>query len=1121
MDKSPISDTVDIETEITINSSDVVDVGYQFTTDGLITGTLMSDDKPHKLSRIKRGNSDDVKIIVRARSGDKALFPSWSSDHNRNPGTQRAVMPSGSIRVIEKRDDGTIVAEIVSQDTSEQILDRIVGQIAPKTDGESNYALKKGMHSKVSRVVDRHIAYERRKGNYKKPKVAESETSRIDSENSSLISDVLSSGGSWGEQISGDKPEFNEESSLLPSGIKPQTREERTDEMLSDMSDISSVMRLSSLGAESSDIDTDDEDLASIADIKIDPLVSDVISTSSDEEIHQIVSDSAMRLHSGFDSRPRVRVREDELSGIIETGSYVFGQEMPESPTDRAGKFDTGSSQRLSSGRMSNVAKSNIRRRISDRAADAIAKRTGIESEDAREIADIVSRTALALSVGPQAALASLAKELVRRGSRDIAEKVLKDLVEKGKITQNQADFTLGKISRIAPEGLPDPILRGATRGITEAREFISDVNTPENRERAAEIARTTGQATREGFSTMIDEVSQRRENLTRRGRDILARRRARSSIDEAGATATPELNPFSSPPTGPALEGPSLSSGARNENTRRLERRIRVAEQEPNRSERISSRIGQPERIISGRDDMRTSTPESSRNVERVSPRPLRSENEPTVQAEIIDRVNNPEVGQRNTTDRNPVSMEEQQSGVLSGIFMEDEIRRGKLSSGKPSARLSSGASSGVEKTLKRGSFDRNKTSQVKSKIIEDGKEADASWTADAYQIGDEKIVFGVGAGVDFKPDDGTNVKTVPISPFAISGLEIGSNEGNELAKNWAYAKTGYKPGSNDQEQKTYVDALLYAAVRGDDEAKEEFDKLAKAGKEAVEEAKKARYPEDPYDQLLYSWIENPEEKERDINRVAGIKQIAKENIKKEGLEDMTLDDLFIIHETTHDLPYDDDGDISLRPAGDYDQFWEDGTPFEANRGTLHFALNHVVKPVEGFHGRLSPKESQVIVVKLKDVLEANPGALDNLFAVDTFLTPEAGRGLKIPKDKAKIVKRDGESDIHRSVEEVIREMGGRHIFSGGETHSTPGVDARVWEIASELGVTSTIHANTRSYGLERRQTKNQRYGTGDNLQIEESLLSNISENALTRLAIREDLIRGTNIKYENVIDI
>lgn len=409
-------------------------------------------------------------------------------------------------------------------------------------------------------------------------------------------------------------------------------------------------------------------------------------------------------------------------------------------------------------------------------------------------------------------------------------------------------------------------------------------------------------------------------------------------------------------------------------------------------------------------------------------------------------------------------------------------EFKVGEVKPEKP-ARLSSGE---VKRDLKSGSL-KKETSEIVG--TDDGY---AKKKFNVHEIGDEKVVFGATRdnGADL-----TDIKRVPINPYEISGYDRKSPEGQEFAMKWTAAHAAHM-AENDMTASTEVDALLYAAARGDSDAMKEFELLAAKGERLIEEERKLQSRES----LGWSrpWEGNPE-----WNLNEAYDNASKAAIKKEGLEDLSIKDLYLVHETKYDLVEDADGNIILRPLGDHELKKVDGTPGEYNRDTLHFALNHLA----GGHMMRQEQEGNVIIVPLSAVLEKNPDSLDALFAVDTYLVPKPGEPLVIPKGAFRTIPK-GSSNPREEAEKALKEMGATHIFEAGDTHSSQGVDGKVRQIASDMGIQSTAHANIVHSYMEQKISDNE-----PEYNVTARELAQMSPNARMRLA---DNDRFSSVKTE-----
>jgi DNA polymerase III epsilon subunit-like protein len=411
-----------------------------------------------------------------------------------------------------------------------------------------------------------------------------------------------------------------------------------------------------------------------------------------------------------------------------------------------------------------------------------------------------------------------------------------------------------------------------------------------------------------------------------------------------------------------------------------------------------------------------------------------------------------------------------------------EFEFKRGKVKEEKTN-RMSSGK---INRDLKPGSL-KKETSEI---VGTDNGYSKKKFTV--HEIGDEKVVFGATRdnGADL-----SGVTRVAINPYEISGYSNTSQEGREFAMKWTAAHAA-QMAENNNKTSTKVDALLYAAARGDSDAMSEFELLAAKGERLIEEERNMQSRET----LGWErpWPGNPDWRRNDMYMDA-----SEEAIEKEGLADLGVEDLYLVHETSYDLVEDADGNLVLRPLGDHELKKMDGSPGEYHRDTLHFALNHIA----GGHMMRPEAQGNVIIVPLSAVLEKNPDSLDALFAVDTYLVPKPGEPLVIPKGAFKTVPK-GSSNPREEAEKALKEMGATKIFQEGDSYSSRGVDARISQLASEMGVQSTIHANIVHSYMEARVSDSE-----PEYAVTARELAQMSPNARMRLA---DNDRFSSVKTE-----
>jgi hypothetical protein len=325
------------------------------------------------------------------------------------------------------------------------------------------------------------------------------------------------------------------------------------------------------------------------------------------------------------------------------------------------------------------------------------------------------------------------------------------------------------------------------------------------------------------------------------------------------------------------------------------------------------------------------------------------------------------------------------------------------------------------------------------------------------------------------FQPEFNTkDIEIVPFNPYLITGLPKTSDEGQKWALTMFHAIQAvsllddFEAGRVGNRKVGLVAALTYAAKRGDKPALEELERLAKIGEELLVNNRRdvisatKRYNEQMWDVDGTYWNQVP-----NMQVVLGPTKTNEYNYSVRVTRPVGIDDLFLVHQTSYKPQYDADGNIILKPTGDFIPIDPDtgeqmldrisGKPVAMpDRDTVHFTLNHMVT---GHMWRNEPTEStSVIIVPLRDVLDANPDSLDNLFVVDTFLTPKPGEGLVIPMKNGKVVEGSGK-ELRESVHNTLLEVGKLHnqhdeyitnIFLGGESHSEmPNADDRVGVIA------------------------------------------------------------------------
>ena len=409
----------------------------------------------------------------------------------------------------------------------------------------------------------------------------------------------------------------------------------------------------------------------------------------------------------------------------------------------------------------------------------------------------------------------------------------------------------------------------------------------------------------------------------------------------------------------------------------------------------------------------------------------------------------------------------------------------------------------------------------------------------AEIYDIGGSKVSFGIGA--DFIPTN-PNVKRIPRNPFEIANIkDRTSDQSIKLANEYFLATVANQEAKNPL---TYVDALLYAMTKGDMIAASEFYKLATQGKkiknarlkkpsptafedglanlseESLMEMKRLKIdkykPEDLYlvhetaykpqiDKFGNAIIKPTSEFTTDPSRWRKISDNAKERMRAKGLDDLPADEYSKYYDEMYQTIVE--------------QYRNDGIPMIGDkylsrsksyyRDQIHFAVNHLVT---GHYQRESLSQGYVLIANLMETLKANPGSLGNLMAVDTWLTPKPGQGLKFPAGSFDVLKGgEGADDaVHQYLlDKVIpKDRFGMPIYENTALPGIPGGEyssgSSSWNkylrfLAEKYGVTSKIHFESGSLKSMLKQNDE----VTDNMF---ALWEELSLNEIARLFNRPD---------------
>lgn len=191
--------------------------------------------------------------------------------------------------------------------------------------------------------------------------------------------------------------------------------------------------------------------------------------------------------------------------------------------------------------------------RATGRVLDAVLKRSGAD-EDTRERVKYGVNMAGALAAGGPAGFATaLAVDVSRRAGREIAERGLEEAVQRGKITQQQMDVAMQAVNRVAPNGLPDPVVDKLADAWSVASDFIDErVATDENMQRLDEfgdVIRASGSEFVTNAGEVVDSAREKIGKRFRRGKNNQSATDSFSASDSnAYKPAKTEFDDFGDP---------------------------------------------------------------------------------------------------------------------------------------------------------------------------------------------------------------------------------------------------------------------------------------------------------------------------------------------------------------------------------------------------------------------------------------------------------------------------------------------------------------------------------------------------------------------------------------------
>ena len=1136
MDKSSLSEAIEMELADGIPEELLQEILRGELTEldhSLLTGRIPTSSNP-----VGPG-----KIVIRVPEGSKGIFPDWSFDKEKDDGVQKLVIPGGAVRVAEIRDDGTVVLEVIEQKDTETALDDLVKSVSPG-DGSpdtKDWAQRKGAEKKIKRVVDKHINKRRSEGKYSEPRVSEPEKERIEDDNESVL-DIFDFPDEPPASDAGPSPEGPKPRPVAPSGggdssiwdtpskparetEKPKNRpsygrerkkstaaidrvveaEKRNTfpgaysvakqelERIQETLDGTNYTNYSSAARKVSSLmqkkfgttnlnDLTDEQLSELIDeVKkiADGITGDKKSTTGEIALRdkQGMSRLASSLHDFLDIRDMVR--RNNYSDPY--GGDSFGLLADFIDVEFPGPYLDGG-KGFSSGRKWGSAPSGdvLKRAKQSSRTDDLDEIFGMPQSKAERI-NMMHET----------------RNSVLESFRDLIDKVPGAEDELG-IDANGVDPVVLDLIRNSTDDELSEIIENA------AKRFHSQIDSrPRVRMRSDELDSFVENG-RYGRETRFSSGSKSRPSITGTVMKGGIKRRAKDAAinkvierfdlteeerDVAEIILDATLNLRYGPQA--ALSGIAIElarRGGRELAERTLDKLVENGKITRAQADSVLAKMnriapdGLPDRAVDAAvDSLKRATEKAKEIADSDGVRAAGEKARDAASAardktrSVVGRLSRRNKGERTLSDMD--ALDSPETAFTRGDVIDDPFGI----TGEDTSRFSSGA----KKTkLPKGSIKEGTTKRTTGVISDTtdiyGVNIKERYSYQVHEIGDEKISFG-------GPKDGLDddVKRIPINPYAISGLDRTTKEGREAARKWIVARA-YWIGETDEgmSDPSRVDALLYAASRGDEAAREELEKLSAAGEKILKELREKA---------------SAERRNNMPDDASAAKRFKEE-------------DLFFVHAVPekYEIEEDDEGNILLRPMGDHELKKRDGTPGEYHRGTLHFSVNHYV----GGHEDRTGGASNVIIVPMTEIVDQNPDSLENLYPIDSWMVPPPGEAIKIPKNKAKVVKTVGDEESGRKiVDDALREMGMKIPISPGKHYTeTPGAQKALNDMAADRGITSTIHNGgsvAHAYEAQTIEDKQE-----FRIRLEE--LAELSLNAMLRIS---DGDRWTEAKPDNIV--
>lgn len=204
---------VDATVYVDIADDDTAVIPDTIFVSEIVKGRVITEEKPGLTGVAKYADGEDIRnrwgtekkhrVVIQVAKGDKAIL-SRGDARSKDDTSGFATLPPGMrLRVVDRREDGTIVARIERQESITDTLSRISNITSGSDEGPAATQHAKGTKSKIDRTIDKYIAQRRENGLSSVPSQPKPSPA-IESRNTEATRTVREAGGAFGEAAPDD-----------------------------------------------------------------------------------------------------------------------------------------------------------------------------------------------------------------------------------------------------------------------------------------------------------------------------------------------------------------------------------------------------------------------------------------------------------------------------------------------------------------------------------------------------------------------------------------------------------------------------------------------------------------------------------------------------------------------------------------------------------------------------------------------------------------------------------------------------------------------------------------------------------------------------------------------------